>query len=143
MPNESALSRLVEIIRRNGFAIQYVFPDSEAAISSFAYTVGLHTTTGYELALGGLSQEQTAHILPAVIERLRGQQLAAGLELGQVIAGGLLVQLNQVRRPGRLVALSDLFGRVPPVWQVLWPDPQGRFPHDADYSLTPSAQPLL
>jgi hypothetical protein len=143
MPNESALSRLVAIMRRNGFAIQYVLPDPAHAISSFAYTVGLHTTTGYELALGGLSQEQTAHILPTVIERLRGQQPAAGLELDQVIAGGLLVQLTQVQQPARLAAIPDLFERVPPVWQVLWPDPQGRFPHDADYSLTPRAQPIL
>lgn len=45
---------LADQVAKRGYAVPCIGPDPDAGQPPYAYTVGLHVTHGYELALSGL-----------------------------------------------------------------------------------------
>ncbi|MGI5517980.1 DUF4262 domain-containing protein [Streptomyces sp. CA-106131] len=112
--------------------------------SPFAYTVGLGVRPGraYELAITGTPAELACSILNNATEQLvtNGLEPADGLELDDVLIG-YTVRLRPVEDTSNFPGMRAHLGFQPPVWQVLWPDPAGRFPGD-DHHRDEPRQPL-
>ncbi|MBV9025908.1 MAG: DUF4262 domain-containing protein [Streptomycetaceae bacterium] len=83
---DAYLDRLRGIIRRNGYAVQYVFADPESGAPPFTYTVGLHRARGYEPALSGLASKVSMGVLNSLVARLDAGSVAP--EPGGVGGGG-------------------------------------------------------
>lgn len=110
----------------------------EADLPPYGYTVGLPLRFGHpELVMVGLPNDRTAHVLNAVCE-----QVAAGawLEPGdRVDAAGLRLKVGACavsRVRAGLIAVSFEYHvsvehlTMPNPLQIMWPDPQGRYPDD-------------
>lgn len=138
------------IIDRVGWMVLGVFPtaDDPDDTSPFAYTVGL-TAHGYpELVIAGCLDVRIMHeLLNNLADRVydtaarftHGQRLADVIHgLPTVIVDG---PLNDTLWPGSAVAR---YGRDKVrLQQLVWPDPQGRFPWEDGYDLDKYRQPLI
>ncbi len=141
---DTYLLMLRERIERHGYAMQYVLGDPVTGAAPYGYTVGLHETDGYELAVCGLDATTTAAVLHNLSEQLRGEAVrpAADLRVPGIIAGYDL-KLRQVQDPAAFGIVGALFGFDPPAWQAVWPDSKGHFPGDDDYGVSAAGQRLL
>lgn len=139
------LGRVVAAIRRDGHAVQCVLPEPGSPDARYAYTVGLSADAdrGYELAVTGLAPAQSVSILNGAAAELAA---AGPPRAGLCLSAGLRdywVQLRPATDPTPFSVLRALFGGTPAVWQVVWPDVDGRFPDDRGYRVRPGAQPML
>ncbi|MGW8688027.1 DUF4262 domain-containing protein [Streptomyces sp. NPDC055817] len=112
----------------------FFVPDGTSA--PFAYTVGLAVLPGraYELACTGLPAQLACEILNNAAEQLVEDGIDP--EDGTVLDGVLIgyqVRLRRVDDPGEFRQMRAVLDEQPPVWQVLWPDPHGRFRGDPAY----------
>jgi hypothetical protein len=103
-----------------------------------AYTVGLQATYARpELVITGLDQATGQHVLNVLAKRLSQGELELD-ETKQVdnVFEGFSARLRPVApAEAGLLRIATLFSpgqKVPPVGQVLWPDPNGHFPGDLD-----------
>lgn len=107
------------------------------------YTVGLGARDefGYELAISGLPPETGALVLNHAVNELRARELSPrpGLDLIGVIAGYVGV-LRSAHTVGRFGVIRLVTGRSCPVWQVVWPDADHRFPGEPGCTLPSYAQ---
>ena len=147
MWEDAYLRRIHEVIAEHGHAVQYVRGDPETGAPPFGYTVGLHQRPGhdYELAVAGLGPEASVGVLKSLAEALRESdtQPSDGLEIGGLLEHGLALRLRPVSHPEDLGVIGVVYGAIPPVWQVLWPDPANRFPGDPEYNMAHRLQPML
>lgn len=138
------LRNMQQKIDEFGWGLQGVFPtvhDPDPG-PSFTYTVGLTAYRKHpEFIVFGLGQA-AGHLLNDLGGRVRdGQDFAAGQELTDL-----------ANMPCRLVHVVDvrpymtitrrMFHGVRGL-QLVWPDPEGRFPWEDGYSTNPKTQPLL
>lgn len=142
--HDTYLFMLQETIKRHGYAVQYVFGDPVTDAAPYGYTVGLHESYGYELAVAGLDGNATALVLHRLSEQLRGndEPPTPDLQIREVIRGYPL-KLRPVQDPDSLGIVGALYGFNPPAWQGLWPDAAGHFPGDEGYAVTAAGQRLL
>jgi len=136
-----------EHIDRVGWSVTMVMPTDDDPGTPFAYTVGLTGHDLPELIIAGLPP-RVAHTL---LNDLAGLVLDQGLRFGHgqrisfLLAGYDAVIIDgpatDVLYPG---AAYDRYGtdRVR-LQQVVWPDPQGRFPWEPGYAHDPRAQPVI
>lgn len=127
------LEKAQALIDEHGWLVQTVM--GRALVS---YTVGLQATHALpELVVTGLDQQTGHHILNVLAKRLSLGELELN-ECKQVesVFEGFNARLRQVEpAQAELLRIAVLFSpgqRVPPMWQVLWPDPKGRFPGEPD-----------
>ena len=143
---DTYLLMLRERIERDGYAAQYVFGDPATGAAPYGYTVGLHESDGYELAVCGLDASTTAVVLRRLSEQLRREAVkpVADLRVPGITAGYDL-QLRPVQDPDALGIVGALYGFDPPAWQAVWPDVKGHFPGDEDhgYGVSGAGQQLL
>ena len=117
----------------------------------WAYTVGLHLTTGHpELVLVGLEAAMAGGVLDSV-----GQRVVDGLVLDEdrpFRMGPLHLELRHVDPLWRSHGDWFSLGRTvlgakglewPPTLQVVWPDPAGEFPDRPGDPRWTFRQPLL
>ncbi|WP_405657748.1 DUF4262 domain-containing protein [Streptomyces sp. NBC_00079] len=144
---EAYLQLLTEIIELDGHAVQFTGGDLATGTRPFAYTIGLHTQAGRgnELAVSGLGPEASRGVLDAVAEALAlsGLTPTDGLVIGGALQGGYALRLRPVSRPSELGMIRVVYGNTPPIWQIVWPDREFRFPGDRAYGLPEEAQPML
>lgn len=145
---EDFLRRQSEMIDRVGWSVTLVHPSADDSDDSvpIAYTVGL-TAHGYpELMIVGLDPAISQHLLNDLAARVydRAERFAHGQRISDLIAGydAVVVDgaLTDQLHPGAAIAR---YGQQVRVQQVVWPDPQGRFPWDAGYAYPSTAQPLI
>jgi hypothetical protein len=122
-------------IDQSGWHVTGVLPDEK--MPGWAYSVGLwHTYRHPEICVFGLPPNRYGLINVVGDLISRGRRLAAGQALTDVIAGfGLQVRL--VREPwSEMFAQGQSFYRSPSleVLQLIWPDPDGRFPWELDFA---------
>ncbi|GIJ08407.1 DUF4262 domain-containing protein [Micromonospora andamanensis] len=145
---EDFLHHQSEIIDRVGWAVTAVHPhaDDTDHHAPFAYTVGLTAHNHPELLVAGLDPAISQHLLNDLAARVydRAERFTHGQRIGDLIAGYDAVVIDGTPtaqlHPGAAIAR---YGQQVRVQQVVWPDPEGRFPWDAGYAYPPSAQPTL
>lgn len=143
-------ARVRDTIRTNGWAIEYVFHDAEAALGSsdrvpFAYTVGLYGMGHPELLILGIPPETAAGVLNELGERVRGgEQLVPGQLIGFDGRWHRIVP-EEVPNPAEIVFGANRYYGFPapmsvPVLQLSYDDRNQRFPWEPDY-VAPDMQP--
>lgn len=140
-------ARLAGIVRRNGWAIQYVggaacgHPDcagADDAGPSFAYTVGLFGWGHPELLIFGVPPDLAVDILNAFGQRIHnGENLVPG-QLCTLPGIHHQFVIEQVPNPGEIVFIANEFYERPdensvPVLQLTYDDGCGVFPWDEAY----------
>ncbi|WP_432833036.1 DUF4262 domain-containing protein [Dactylosporangium sp. CA-092794] len=143
------LQRQEKIIDTVGWAVIHILPtdDEPDTATPFAYTVGL-TAHGYpELLIAGLPPEIAHDLLNDLAARVydKAERFSHGQRISDLIAGyeAVLVEGEPTDDllPG--VAIARYGREQVRLLQVIWPDPQGRFPWDAGYSTDPHVQPQI
>jgi hypothetical protein len=137
------LTKARAIIAEHGHLVQYVGPDGPGS-PGYAYTVGLHTAHGFELAMSGLDPQTGRGLLNDLASRAHVLLPHEGLLIDQIVAGGYRLRLTRTVRPREFSVLWAI--GAPPstiVWQAQWPDNAHRFPGDPKYSVSPGTQVLL
>jgi Domain of unknown function (DUF4262) len=98
---------------------------------SFMYTTGLTTGDHPELVIAGLPPETAHGLIAAAVGVIRsGVPLAPGRDYAE-IATGFPVRFAEVDQDAcehPLSVTNRHYGRRVPALQLLWPDPEGRFP---------------
>ena len=143
-----------EFIRRcvkdPGWAVQLVDEGESPSEPEFAYTIGLHHNFGHpELIVLGQPKELMHAILNVIGQRIRkGARYAPGDSLDEVI-DGFPVRLREVERRESLethvgYALWFYAGKPFRLFQVVWPDKEGRFPGEPGaWEVLKEREPLL
>lgn len=129
-------------IAKQGYGICFSFDGSPC----FACTVGLEETFRHpELVVSGLDYEMSQRILTDLIGLVR--QGAADMDGSLQRAGDmtvLLMAVPQTEARSRLAEAGEYYGDRPfRVYQVLWPDGEGRFPTDGTCSEETRGQQAL
>ncbi|MCG7523962.1 DUF4262 domain-containing protein [Streptomyces sp. OfavH-34-F] len=142
---DAYVKRLLARIDEEGFAIPFILADPHTGEPSLAYTVGLHVSQGYELAISGLPYEAACSVLNSLAARLLEQQAppTQAMEVKGAAGGGYSLLLRRAESAAPFILVRTVYRLNPPVWQAVWPDREGRFPGDAACTLSGGAQLLL
>lgn len=122
-------ARLVELVRRYGWAVQHVVPGGDEP--GFSYTVGLARVGLPELVVFGHGQDCAHDLLNAVAGRLwDGAPYRDDALVDDVLVRGSLMLVRAVDTTRHLVWAHELAaGRWPvDAWQLVLPDAEGRWP---------------
>ena len=144
---EDLMRRQQHLIDTYGWAVTAVFPTDDAPGVPFAYTVGL-TAHGYpEFVIAGLHPEVAHTLLNDIAKRVydRAQRFTAGQRISDLLVGydAVIVEgpATEELHPGAAFAR---YGKDKvTLQQVVWPDPQGRYPWDPGYPYGSHVQPVL
>ena len=129
---DAYIGRVIDDIATHGWILQGVFGDD----LPFVYTVGLAKDDLPELVLHGMNPQQCGPVLNSI-----GALVNAGLVLtDQLILTAKQVGYNvdfKVHGPidtskAEMFVAEQLFPGVV-VYQIMWPDTNGKFPTDLDY----------
>ncbi|GIF06482.1 DUF4262 domain-containing protein [Actinoplanes siamensis] len=138
-----------EIIQRFGWAVVHVLPSDEdpADAVPFAYTVGLTAAARPELIIAGLPPDLAHQLLNEVAARVHeeGARFRHGRRVADLIVDQEVVVLTGAPTadlwPGAALAR---YGRERlQLQQLVWPDPEDRFPWQEDYPAVEYRQPLI
>ena len=134
-----------------GWSVQLVKAGDAPGEPAFAYTIGLHHSFGHpELIILGQPTEVMHTVLNEIGERIikRGARFEAGDTLEEVIAS-YPVRLREVVSRDSFeahvgYALSFYSGKPFRLFQVVWPDKEGRFPGEPGaWEILRQREPLL
>lgn len=123
--------RIASLVAEHGHMIQGVMTDPP-----FAYTAGLYRTHALpEIVVMGLAPQIAHTILNDVARQMKAGGLTplGGVDFDEVFAGApARFRLLGAREVDEHLAIAAAVnGRDDfPAWQLIWPDPQGRFPGD-------------
>jgi hypothetical protein len=144
---EDYVRRQTELIRTRGWAVTIVLPTEDPQGTPFAYTVGLTALGRPELIIAGIDPEISAELLDDLAQRVYDQapRFTHGQRISDLLAGydAVIVEgpATEALHPGAAFAR---YGRDHvTLQQVVWPDPDGRFPWEPGYTIRPQAQPTL
>jgi hypothetical protein len=142
------LRRQQQIIDTVGWAVMHVLPEEDPDTSTaFAYTVGLTAHDYPELLIAGLPTEIAHALLNDLAGRVydQAQRFTHGQRISDLIAGYDAIIVDGAPSDDLLpgVAIARYRRDRIRLQQVLWPDPQGRFPFDAGYDVDAHPQPLI
>jgi hypothetical protein len=147
-PNDF-LRRQQQIIDTVGWAVMHVLPteDETDTTTPFAYTVGLTAHDYPELLIAGLPPDVAHGLLNDLASRVydKAERFTDGQRISDLIAGYDAVVVDGAPTDELLpgVAIARYGRDRVRLQQVVWPDPQGRFPWDTGYDFDPDVQPLI
>lgn len=126
---DAYMVKMMDGIHEHGWMIQGVFGTADDP-GSFSYTAGLTGTGHPELFIDTLAPNQAGGILNAVARLVRddkltprqGEQFDAEYSCPFAWHGPIDADEAEVN------TTRSIYGRDITVWQVLWPDTEGRFP---------------
>lgn len=141
----------IDMIARYGHAINRVADDVGQPTNEppFAYSLGAWESYGApELIVFGLDADLATDIINHVMaEYVAGRRFRCGVPELEVVGNGLPVFFLEADPAiARIFAtFTDwYYERQPfPLWQIVWPGKNGRFPWDADYPGNRAWQPDL
>ncbi|WIM97239.1 DUF4262 domain-containing protein [Actinoplanes oblitus] len=142
-------SEQTEIIQQFGWAVVHVLPSDEDPPGAvpFAYTVGLTAGGHPELIIAGLPPDLGHQLLNEVAGRVHeeGARFRHGRRVADLIVDQEVVVLagspTAELWPGAALARYGS-GRVR-LQQLVWPDPEDRFPWQPAYPAEEYRQPLI
>lgn len=140
--------RVAEIMEEHGWLIQGVAPRVDAAREDgdvFSYTVGLMKWHHPEFIIFGLPPVAAAAILNALGREVRNGRVYETGRHDEILVGYPAELVEVTDSTEHLTMANRVFAdrRPVPALQIVWPDRHGRFPWEDDYSVSPSAQPVL
>jgi hypothetical protein len=143
MPNAEAMTYLREqaipLIRDHGWMIAGHTRSELSPGGAITYTAGLTEAGIAELAMTGLPHEPSAVLLNFLARVHLESEFSAGREVLMPNA----TTLRLVDAPGVIGPIArSLYGARARFLQVLWPDPQGRYPTDRGWSQELVPQPV-
>ncbi|MGI5214847.1 DUF4262 domain-containing protein [Plantactinospora sp. CA-290183] len=131
------------------FALTYVFPHpgDTAPTAPFAYTVGLTAHEFPELVITALDAPPSHVLLNDLATRVwdRNERFTHGTRITDLIAGydAIIVDGEATSIIIPRAANARYGADQVKLQQVVWPDPQGRFPWDLGYGYDQERQPLI
>ena len=139
-----------DCVKGFGWAVQFIEKGESPSEPAFAYTVGLHHNFGQpELIILGQPKELMHFALNEIGGRMKsGARFASGDSLDGVIEG-YSVRLREVQSRESFqahvgYALWFYAGQPFRLFQVVWPDKDGRFPGEPGaWEILKERQPLL
>lgn len=145
-PSSAVLSKIEDIIERNGYAVLTVAGISP--LETYSYTIGLVERGWPELVIMALGQQHSAMIINAVVRKLDSDNRIPAS--GMTITEALNVPIRALPVPTPWAKTSLLFANdraeMPegvPAIQLLFPDPAGCFPGDENYDFKAFPQKVL
>jgi hypothetical protein len=142
--NSAFLDHIHRKIDEYGVTVIAVAADEETP--QFAYTIGLTPRHGYELAMNGCDFDDMHHALNQISQRADRKELAPvdGLLIEGVLADGYLLRLKLANPSwsGAFPWVQTALGVAAPplIWQVQFPDKDGRWPGKEGYDPAPYTQ---
>jgi hypothetical protein len=139
-------ARIAGMIRKYGWAIEYVMGDDARQRTSIAYTVGLFGMGHPELVFLGGCTHDASGVLNDVGSRVKaGEQLLPGMLLS-FDSWPHRVIVEEVPNPAAILFGANRHYRRPDeasvsALQLTHDDTEGRFPWDAEYSIPTWIQP--
>ncbi len=138
--------KTMDTIEKYGHEVRYIFPVDPSDRTAFAYTVGRTLKGRPELLVtGGISKEVMHFMCNEAAAIDDKTPLMDGMELpaGALLEGFPVRVVAADPVDGEMYGAIDLFGLAGmSALQLVWPDMDGDFPGDPDYSLPEYAQPL-
>lgn len=137
------LERNEALIAEYGHAVIHVFADPERGLPSFSYSIGMQDRGWPEIILSGIPPQSAQPLINDVVARLkeRGKPPAEGEILDGLLKGGFLMRLRALSEAEIEINLclacrrSGDLGREPPkAFQLIFQDPERRWPEDSGYS---------
>ncbi len=128
------------LIQRHGWAVIGVFPAEGDTGQPFTYTVGLTAQFLPELVVYGLDQHSAAALLNTVAANMvAAGELKAGDRLTDVLTDGRALAVIDLdpADAADLAMVHNIYGTVLSARQVIWPDPDGKFPWEKWKSAVP------
>lgn len=142
--HQAFLASQLETIEKYGNSVIAVFGDP--GNPGFAYTIGMSANDPPlpEFLVIGLPPKTAQSLLNELCAKAREKPLGRGY-YDDVFAGyrAALVCCRAHAADEYIVQALNLFGPNINVFQLVWPDPSGRFPWDSGYDLDPVLQPIL
>ncbi|AXK43906.1 DUF4262 domain-containing protein [Erythrobacter aureus] len=154
---EEFIEQLDEKVAAHGHAVLFIAGDSPS--ETFSYTVGLAELGWPELVLYSLGPDTARMMLNLVIDRIKTLDLQpeAGMtvekalnvpvQLGLIaedkLASHLVLATKRAQAKGHGDITNTSDGPSVTGLQLIWPDPAGRLPTDAEYDHQNFPQPLL
>lgn len=128
--------REMEMIIKHGHEVRYIF-DHEGQDPAFSYSIGRSVRDRPELLItGSLPPVMHQYIVNRVAELDDATPFSGGEELEEVL-DGYPVRLVKVRdlEEAEMYGVTNNFG-TDDTWalQILWPDEEGRFPGDPQFT---------
>ena len=139
--------RLMDDVARHGWHCVQVMEDKQGP--GYSYTVGLYKTHGHpELVVIGLPPEVAHPVLGMAVDQIaKGHVFRADARDSSLLEGNdCLIRSVLPGSYRQYLGMAVWFYRESPAsfpaLQILWPDPEGRFPGQPEFSMGPN-QPLL
>jgi hypothetical protein len=143
----SFLRRMNQRIDQQGWAVLTVLPAYDRPMAPFAYTIGLTAHQSPELIIAGVDPCVAEPLLNELARRVvkDAQRFTPGQRISDLLRGydAILVEgaaTAALRPAAAFVHYGEDRVRLQ---QVVWPDPQGRFPWEPGCTTTPQGQPLI
>ena len=143
------LHRQTEIIDRVGWAVMHILPtdDDPDTVAAYSYTVGLTAKIAPEFVITGLPPDTAEQLLNDMAGRVfhGAGPVAHGTRVADLISGfdAIIVDGTATEQVVAGAALARYGADQVRLQQIVWPDPQGRFPWDTGYSFAADSQPLI
>lgn len=133
----------MERIAKYGHEVRTVFPNEGDEGTCFAYSIGRAAFDRPELLIYGNLPPTTMGYIINQVAALDDGSLCAGRELDEVIQQYRvrLVDVHDLEE-AEMFGVTDHFSDATAL-QILWPDPEGNFPGDADYDADKYVQPTF
>jgi hypothetical protein len=130
-------------IAEYGFMVQKVAGmGSDERWPQFAYTVGLTAMGHPEILCHGLPLDSAQSFLIEIGDRVRnGSVFSGGMTTRELTRDGLPLTFIEATDTSDLVVGAMIYGSVRAL-QLVWPDPQGRFPWEPGCIMNHDQQPL-
>lgn len=149
---DAAMNQIIEKIERYGWAVIGV--GGGGGDNPFSYTVGMAATHGVELVVVGLGMEQGHSVLAAARDALAdatvtltGHQVVSARVIqprrsgvldarGEEVVVPMPVRFDLLERDEAPVNIAhQLDAGDWALWQIIWPDVEGRLPDHPDYPI--------
>ncbi len=121
------------MIEEHGHIVQSI--PGEQSVPTFSYSVGLTLKRLPEFLLIGLSPEIASVVINGMAKRFAENPAIASEPIEGLVS--VPVRLRELSMEAALVhckVIRPVLGRTPDrIFQIIWPDPDGHFPHEPGY----------
>ena len=147
MTHHDVMRHIDFLVGQVGWAVIKIVPTGEDLSTSYAYTVGLTEHGLPELLISGLDPQLSQDLLNDLARRVHGttQRFTHLQTIGDLLRGfdAVIIDGAPTDALHAGLALARYGAQRVRLQQVVWPDPQGRFPWQPGSTITAHAQPLL
>lgn len=136
---KDVLNHLRAIIRRRGWAVQYVESDTQP----FAYTIGMHDKGVPELLVTGLDPHTSVRMLDCIARDVVDNGTVLWPSMHIALGDDFVLEVVEVEHPDvHLPFAVGIYGPIRAL-QLVWTDDARQWPWDRDWALGHRPQAVL